>query len=50
MEGLSHPFDSILQAGLVIDAGSRHLTLDQLHNTLGIPLVIASTQVVVIVV
>jgi len=50
MEGLSHPFDSILQAGLVVDAGSRHLTLDQLHNTLGIPLVIASTQVVVIVV
>jgi len=44
LDGLAHPFDTILQAGLVVDASSRHLTLDQLHNTLGIALV-ASTQV-----
>ena len=48
-EGLSHPFDNILKAGLVIDPGSRHLTLDQLHNTLGIVLAVAATQVVQIV-
>ena len=46
LEGLSHPFDTILQAGLVVDPDSRHLTLDQLHNTLGIALVVANTQVV----
>ena len=49
MEGLSHPFDTILKAGLVVDSGSRHLTLDQLHNTLGIVLTVAATQVVQIV-
>jgi len=46
LEGLSHPFDTILRAGLVVEPDSRHLTLDQLHNTLGIALVVASTQVV----
>ena len=45
LEGLSHPFDSILQAGLVLQPGSRHLSLDQLHNTLGIALLVATTQV-----
>jgi len=45
LDGLPHPFDTILQAGLVVDPSSRHLTLDQLHNTLGIALVVASTQV-----
>lgn len=46
LEGLSHPFDTILQAGLVTDPDSRHLTLDQLHNTLGIALAVANAQVV----
>ena len=49
IEGLSHPFDTILKAGLVVDPGSRHLTLDQLHNTLGIVLTVAAAQVVQIV-
>ena len=45
LDDLSHPFDTILRAGLVIDPGSRYLTLDQLHNTLGIALDVANTQV-----
>lgn len=45
LEGLSHPYDTILKAGLVADPGSRHLSLDQLHNTLGIVLTVATTQV-----
>jgi len=45
LEALPHPFDSILQAGLVVDPASRHLTVDQIHNTLGIALAVSATQV-----
>jgi len=45
LEAVAHPFDTILQAGLVISPKSRHLTLDQLRNTLSIAMVVATTQV-----
>ena len=45
LQGVSSPFDTILQAGLVVSPGSRHLTLDQLRNTLGNAVVVATTEV-----
>ena len=45
LDGIAHPFDNILQAGLVVDPASRNLTLDQIHNTFAIALVVATTQV-----
>jgi len=45
LDGFSHPFDAVLHAGLVLDPDARYLTLDQLHNTLGISLAVATTQV-----
>ena len=50
LEGISHPFDTMLQAGLVLDPRCRYLTLDQLHKALGVALEVATTQVKVKVV
>ena len=45
LEGVSSPYDNILHAGLAVNPSSRHLSLDQLRNTLSIALVVATTQV-----
>ena len=45
LEGIVHPYDSILQAGLAIDPSARFITLDQLRNSLEIALVAATAQV-----
>ena len=45
LEQVRNPFDNLLQAGLAVNPSSRHITLDQLRNTLGIALVVATTQV-----
>ena len=50
LEGMSSPYDNILHSGLAVSPGSRHLTLDQLRNTLGIALTVATTKVLITII